>query len=60
MEFLGKRISIVQLTSNECEIINEELKKFLDVARPSVEKYWGVKNSGLCFLASLIIEEFWN
>jgi hypothetical protein len=60
MEFLGKRISIVQLTSNECEIINEELKKFLDVARPSVEKYWGVKNSGLCFLASIIIEEFWN
>ncbi|NPV49839.1 MAG: hypothetical protein HPY60_01400 [Candidatus Methanofastidiosum sp.] len=60
MEFLGKRISIVQLTGNECEVINEELKKFLGVARPNVESYWGVKNSGLCFLASLIIEEFWK
>lgn len=60
MEFLEKRISIVQLTSNEYEMINKELKKLLDVARPNIEKYWGIKNSGLCFLASLIIEEFWN
>ncbi|HNR44027.1 MAG TPA: hypothetical protein PLI06_05275 [Methanofastidiosum sp.] len=60
MEFLGKRISIVQLTSSEYELINEELKNLLDVARPNIERYWGMKNSGLCFLASLIIEEFWN
>jgi len=60
MEFLEKRISIVQLTSNEYEMINKELKKLLDVARPNIEKYWGIKNSGLCFLASLIIEEFWK
>ena len=60
MEFVGKRISTVQLTSNEYELINEELKKLLDVARPQIEKYWGIKNSGLCFLASLIIEEFWR
>ncbi|HII94456.1 MAG TPA: hypothetical protein HA367_01755 [Candidatus Methanofastidiosum sp.] len=60
MEFLGKRISIVQLTSNEYELINEELKNLLDVARPNIERYWGMKNSGLCFLASLIIEEFWK
>jgi len=60
MEFLEKRICIVQLTSKEYELINQELKKLLDIARPSIEKYWGVKNSGLCFLASLIIEEFWD
>ncbi len=60
MEFVGKRISTVQLTSNEYELINEELKKLLDVARPQIEKYWGIKNSGLCFLVSLIIEEFWR
>ena len=60
MEFLGKRICTVQLTSNEYGLINEKLKKLLDVARPQIEKYWGMKNSGLCFLASLIIEEFWE
>lgn len=60
MEFVGKRISTVQLTTNEYKLINEELKKLLDVARPQIEKYWGIKNSGLCFLASLIIEEFWR
>ncbi len=60
MEFVGKRISTVQLTSNEYKLINEELKKLLDVARPQIEKYWGIKNSGLCFLVSLIIEEFWR
>ncbi len=60
MEFLGKRISIVQLSSNEYDLINKRLKRLLDVARPQIEKYWGVKNSGLCFLSSLIIEEFWK
>ncbi len=60
MEFVGKRISTVQLTTNEYKLINEELKKLLDVARPQIEKYWGIKNSGLCFLASLIIEEYWK
>ncbi|KYC44475.1 MAG: hypothetical protein APG12_00857 [Candidatus Methanofastidiosum methylothiophilum] len=60
MEFLGKRISIVQLTTSECELINEELKKLLDIARPQIEKYWGIKNSGLCYLTSLIIEAFWK
>lgn len=60
MEFVGKRISTVQLTSNEYKLINEELKKLLDVARPQIEKYWGIKNSGLCFLTSLIIEEYWK
>ncbi|KYC51203.1 MAG: hypothetical protein AMQ74_01159 [Candidatus Methanofastidiosum methylothiophilum] len=60
MEFLSKNVSICQLTSDECDEINNKLKIYLDTARPQIEKYWGIKNSGLCLLASLLIEEFWN
>ncbi|HNZ87063.1 MAG TPA: hypothetical protein PKK55_00875 [Methanofastidiosum sp.] len=60
MQFLSRHVAVTILTSDEYAEINERLKKLLDTARPQIEKYWGIKNSGLCFLASILIEEFWD
>ncbi len=60
MEFLSRHVALTILTSDEYAQINERLKGLMDAARPQIEKYWGIKTSGLCFVASLLIEEFWD
>ncbi|NMC59952.1 MAG: hypothetical protein GYA51_11325 [Candidatus Methanofastidiosa archaeon] len=60
MQFLEKNVSVSILTKTEYDAINEHLKNLLNATKPRIEKYWGVRNSGLCFLASLIVQDFWK